>query len=88
MDMNRARLNNSSNKLMIARTVQHDSEKASEDHLPQFVRYSCKTYFGIFRFCRHVSPENERKFERKFLRLIFRPIIGIVYPEHTQEEQV
>ena len=31
--------------------------------------------------------ENGRKIERKILRLIFRPIVGIVYSEQTQEVQ-
>ena len=33
------------------------------------------------------SSENGRKIERKILRLIFQPIVGIVYSEQTQEVQ-
>jgi hypothetical protein len=83
--MNRTRLNSSSGKLMIAGTVQHGSEKKHRMIiLPGNPARHLSVYSGSAAM---LLSENGRKIERKNLRLILRPIAGIVYSERTQEEQ-
>ena len=71
---------------MIAGTVRHGSvKKHRRIILPgNPARYLSEPSGSAVMFL----SENGRKSERKILRLIFRPIVGMVYPEQTQEEQI